>query len=98
MSTSDITSIEHTLSELEMRIQARIGKWALAIIGSCIGLALMAASQWFPTIGRIEKLETWKTERAVGIDEYSEFRRVLEGRLTRLEGTTDEILRLLKAR
>lgn len=98
MSTADITSIEGTLSELEQRIYARIGKWALGIIASCIALALGAAAQWYPAINRIERLEIWKTERAVGVDEYSEFRRVLEGRLTRLEGTTDEILRLLKAR
>jgi hypothetical protein len=103
MSETDVQSIEHTLSELELRIQARLGRWAFTIIGSCIGIALMGASQWFPTLSRIEKLETWKLERAVGIDGYNQFREVLEGRLSKIEATQmrqsediKEILQLLR--
>lgn len=97
MSSQDVATIEHTLSELESRIYARLGRWALAILSTTIALALGAATQWFGLLSRVDRLEVWKTERAVGIEQYQEFREQLERRLTRLEAGQDEILRLLQA-
>ena len=103
MSQEESISINHAIEEMRTEVLAVVGRWAIAIIGSCICLTGMAAAQWFPTVGRIEKLETWKMERAVGIDGYNQFREALEGRLSKIENTQvrqsediKEILSLLR--
>lgn len=85
MSTSDVQELEATLVELEQRIQARIGKWALAILGTAFAFGVMGAANWFGIVNRVERLETWKTERAKPIEEYYETQRIMEGRLSRME-------------
>jgi hypothetical protein len=80
----------------EQAINARVGKWAIAILGTVVGGVVIGLSAWYGVLNRVEKLETWKNERVIGIDQYNEFRRELEGRLGRIEGQQDEILRLLK--
>lgn len=97
MSSQDVATIEQTLTELEARIYARLGRWALAILGTTIALALGAATQWFGLLGRVDRLEIWKSERAVDVEQYHEFREQLERRLTRLEAGQEEILRLLQS-
>jgi len=96
MSEHDIESLEHTLSELEQRIYARIGKWALAIIGSCIAIAVVASSNWFALTGRIDKLETWRSERTQPIEDYYTDREISAERFAKIEAKLDEIFRLLK--
>lgn len=98
MSTLEAAEIESALTELEQRILARIGRWALTIIGTCVVLAVGAATQWFGVIGRIDRLEVWKAERAVGVEEYQEFREDIAARMARLEAGQSEILRLLQSR
>ena len=95
MSEHDIQSLETTLAELEQRIYARIGKWALTIIGSCIAIAIMASSNWFAVTGRIEKLETWKSERVRPIEDYYTDKEEQADRLARIESRIEEILRML---
>lgn len=51
---------------------------------------------WYGLQSRVEKLETWKSERALPIDEYHKFREELEGRLSRLEAGQEAILEALR--
>ena len=103
---------QRQLEELEQRIQARIGRWALAILGTTVLLAVGAASNWYGALGRISAIETWKTERTKPIEDYYNYQSKLEGRLSRIEENqanfsnqiTDlktsnaEILRLIRER
>ena len=85
MSESETQRIKDTLSELEERVQARIGRWALAIIGTVIALAVGASSQWFSLQARMDRIEVWKAERTKPIEDYYAFKEEIAARLARLE-------------
>ena len=79
------TDLDALLLAGEQRILARIGRWVLAILGTAVLFGVMGAANWFGIVGRLERLETWKTERAKPIEEYYETQRIMEGRLSRME-------------
>lgn len=97
MGNTEYQELEHTLTELEQRIMARIGKWALTIIGSCVAIAIVASSNWFEVLGRVDRLETWKTERTQPIEAYYETQQLNAERFAKIEAKLEEIFRLLKA-
>ena len=96
MGQQDVESLEHTLSELEQRIMARIGRWAVAIIGSCIVIAITASANWFGLIDRVSNLETWKAGHGPPIEDYYEDRQTTSERLAKIEARIEEIYRLLQ--
>jgi chaperonin cofactor prefoldin len=85
MSETEARQIESTLAELEERIQARLGRWAMAIMGTCIVLAVGASSQWFNLISRVDRLESERSDRDKVIDDFSMWREDIVDRFARLE-------------
>lgn len=77
--------IEPTLAELRKDILATIGRWAFAILGTAFAFGVAGAANWFGLVNRIERLETWKEDRAKPIEQYYETQRIMEGRLSRME-------------
>lgn len=96
MGQGDVAAIEGTLNELEQRIMARIGKWALAIIGTVIAIVLMASSHWFALHARVDRIEIWKAERVKPIEEYYKDQQITAERLARIEAKIEEIGAILK--
>lgn len=85
MSGTEEDQTQKTLTELEERIQARIGRWAMAIMGTCIVLAVGASGQWFALQARVDRLEAERADRAKTIDEFSTWREEIVDRFARLE-------------
>lgn len=85
-----------TIDELKLEILAAIGKWAIAIITSIIGVTIVAMSQWGAMVGRIEKLETWKAERTQPIEKYYEDQRTNGERMARIEAKLDALTEKIK--
>jgi tetrahydromethanopterin S-methyltransferase subunit G len=98
MGQNDVASIEATLTELEQRIMARLGRYAWAIIGTVIAITLGAATQWYGLTGRVYSLEVWKADRAKPIESYYTDREVNAERLAKIETKLEEIYRLLQQR
>lgn len=74
-----------------------LGKGLVAIIGTIVAGICIGLGTWYGLLQRVDRLEIWKQERAVGVDAYNEFRLNLEKRLTNLEAGQNEILRRLPA-
>ena len=91
MGQTDVAEIEQHISGLEQRVLARVGKWSLAILAGFASLLLSIAALYYGLDGRIGRLETWKTERSVPIEDYYKHREMLEGRLSTLEAQSKEI-------
>ena len=103
---------QEQLAELRQDILATIGRWAIAILGTTVLLAVGAASNWYGALARIAAIETWKVERTKPIEDYYNYQSKLEGRLSRIEenqtnmavqitdlkGSNAEILRLIRER
>lgn len=85
-----------TIDELKLEILAAIGKWAIAIITSIIGVTIVAMSQWGAMVTRIEKLETWKSERTQPIEKYYEDQRINGERMARIEAKLDALTEKIK--
>ena len=49
---------------------AMFGKWALSIMGTIVGATVVMMVQWNGLTARVDKLETWKTERTQPIEKY----------------------------
>lgn len=98
MSETESQTLAELMAAFQGRALAIVGRWAISILATIAVVTAGAASQWFGQLGRIDRLETWKADRAVPIEEYNQFRTALEGRLSRLEAGQEEILRLLKSR
>lgn len=96
MGQQDIASLEHTIAELEQRILARVGKWALTIMGTCVALAIGASTQWFGLLARVDRLEVWREERNQPIEQYYKDREINSERLAKIEARIEEIYRLVQ--
>lgn len=79
------------LAELKQEILAKIGAGVLAILSTVILITIGAATQWFAALNRIDKLETWKTERASVIDGSAERLARIEETLKNYSGRLDAI-------
>jgi len=97
LSEQEIQDIEHILSELQIRILAKITRWALITIGTIVLISVTGAAKWLSLEYEIEKLKTWRSERTGLTNDFYNARMVDSERLTKLEARVDEILRILKS-
>lgn len=77
--------LDQALGELEQRVYSRIGRWAVAILSTCVAISIGAATQWFGLTGRVTMLEVWKTERAKPIEAYYQDEKTTAARLAAIE-------------
>lgn len=100
MSPVEAARIESTIQELEIRVMAKVGKWALTILVTCIIIGASAGAQWFSILSRTNELEKWKQTEDINDQVESKLRTeqaiVLEGRLRTIEVNQITTSRLLE--
>lgn len=85
-----------TIDELKTEILAAVGKWAIAIIGSILAATIFALSQWYAVMSRVDRLETWKSERTKPIEDYYAEQRLNGERMARIESKLDTLAEEIK--
>lgn len=73
--------------ELDKNLNAKVGKWALAIIGTIVAATVSATLYVAGLDGRIRSLESWRTERQKPIDDYYSFKETLAATLADIKAT-----------
>ena len=90
------TEVQDLFTRLKQEVMAAVGRWVIGIIASWTILTGAALTKWNVQDVRIERLETWKTERMQPIEDYYENQRINGERFAKIEARLDEIMRLLK--
>lgn len=91
LSHEEAVEFENLLTEIERRMLATIGKYAVASLVSILALTITAAGAWFGQAARIGALETWKTDRAKPIEDYYEQQKADAEQRGRIEQTLKDL-------
>lgn len=81
----EIVEIEEVITRFEHRVHARMGKWAVAILGTAVALAAAGAMAWSSLTNRVTNIEEWRLSEQTEGSGYQSFRDEVRDRLARLE-------------